>query len=90
MRVVREKLSSTSAPGNLIGLYLSELNHATAEVIEATIDDGREAIIGIKLADMLDIIYGAAAQLGIDRTELTNLRMQRHAEHGPYTDKVTP
>lgn len=90
MRIVRDKLSNESIPGNLLGLYLAELNHKTGEIIEATVDDGRETVIAIALADMLDIIYGCAAQVGISRTDLTNLRMQRHAEHGPYNDKIAP
>ena len=59
------------------------------EVIEATIDDGRPTAIAIAFADMLEIVYGAAAQAGIDRTDLTNLKMQRFTTYGGYTDRTT-
>lgn len=89
MRIVREKLSDQSVPGNLLGLYLAELNHKMGEIIEATIDDGGEVAMAITLADMLDIVYGCAAQVGISRTDLTNLRMQRHTDYGDYSNHVS-
>lgn len=89
MRIVRDKLSTESIPGNLLGLYLAELSHKTGEIIEATIDNGGEVAMAITLADMLDIVYGCAAQVGISRTDLTNLRMQRHTEYGDYTNHVS-
>lgn len=69
---------------SVLGVYLAEVTHGAADLVEAVIYDGREIEMGTAIADLIDVLYGLARQVNISRGELDTLRNQRTYDYGDY------
>ncbi|MFF8234788.1 MazG-like family protein [Streptomyces caelestis] len=66
------------------GLRLRDkLREETEEFVQADGEDARE-----ELADVLEVVYALARELGMNLTELEQLRARKAAERGGFKQRV--